>query len=434
MSALATPNPSSQSGKGSSVNDSVALARDLLDEVSHDRGEDGAPGLAEALLRDAVRVNATDIHLEPRGDGAAVRFRIDGAVLDAAVLPTAVMERLENQLKVATGLNPMPASQPQSAHCTTVVNGEEIDIRLSALSAFGGERLTVRMLRSGRLKPHESNQMPDRQDIDRFLERLRQREGMLLVTGPTGSGKTTTVYGLIHELSKDACSVITVEDPPELKLDTVTQFAVDKEHGLSFAAGIRAGLRMDPDYMLIGELRDRESGRAALDAATTGCSILATLHARDAAGVLTSLRKWDADNYEISTLISAVVAQRLVRRLCSFCRSQAVLTDEERSWFELTQLESPQKIARATGCPMCHGTGYSGRTAVFEVWIPQESDRRLLMENADERELRRHLANRGHRFLLTDAMARVSAEETDISEVRAMGGVGASLDAMRAVS
>jgi len=409
------------------------LARELLAELAEGVPDSGSPTLVEALLADATRERATDVHLEPLSHGSAwVRFRIDGALVDVADLDPEQSSYLTNQLKIVSGLDPMPATKPSSGRWTATVEEREIDVRLSALSALSGERLTLRLLDPIRLSDSAPQVVIEAERLDPLLESLVQREGMLLVTGSTASGKTTTVYSLMDQLARQSCSIFAIEDPPEYQMDGVTQIAVDAEHGVTFAAGIRTALRMDPDYILVGEIRDEESMRAALEAASTGCIIFGTLHARDAVGVITRLRTWNVSDYELSTLLSVVVAQRLVRRLCPDCREKVAPDDHAQQWCELTRRDVPTTLWRATGCQRCHDLGYEGRTAIFETWRLEESDRIALLNHVDERQLRQSMANRGHSFLLHDALDKLSDGQIDQDEIRTMGGVGPTLDALSA--
>lgn len=407
------------------------LARELILALKEAPSSSGSPLLALSLLQDAVRERATDVHIEARnGKVAAIRFRIDGALLDVAVLPRTTVDPLENQLKVLAQLDPSPATRPAKARWTAEIDDREIDVRLTLVPVLIGERLNLRLFDPKLFDSATDNLSVDSQRIDPLMRCLRQREGMLLVSGPTGSGKTTTVYALMERLAEQPRSVVAVEDPPEFQMPGISQVAVDDEHGLSFPEAIRAALRMDPDYLLVGELRDEASMQAAVEAATTGCVVFGTVHARDAVGTVTSLRKWNCHDYELSTLLSVVVAQRLVRKLCDHCRRQDEPDDSERSWFELVGMETPVKVWRATGCPLCYEQGYRGRIPIFETWTIDEADRKRLLDGMDERELRRHLSKRGHTFLLADAMKKIADGETDITEIRTIGGGGPGMQAL----
>mgnify|MGYP002623632614 CR=1 FL=1 len=410
-----------------------SLAREL--RAALEEGEqNGVPTLAEGLLRDAVREKATDIHVEPRDQQrTAVRLRIDGALLDVAVLPHDLAEQLENQLKVLAEIDPLPALKPVSARFTTHIDDRDIDIRVAAVTALSGERLTLRLLDAQRHTGNDSKVGLDEKRMSPLFQSLLQREGMLLAAGPTGCGKTTTIYELMKQLSKEPVSLVAIEDPSEYQLPHVTQIEVDPEQEVTFPSSIRAALRMDPDYLMLGELRDEPSTRAACDAATTGVVVFGTMHARDAAGVVTSLRKWNIDDYEISTLLSAVIAQRLVRRLCSHCRLTYTPDDAVRVWFDRVNAEIPDELWKAEGCDRCRGLGFDGRVAVMETWLLTEEDRECIVMHRDEREIRRRLAQQGHSFLLSDVLARLRNGDTTVAEIRSLGGFGPSVDALRAI-
>lgn len=410
-----------------------SLSRDL--QAALQKGErEGVPTFAEGLLRDAIREKATDIHVEPQDrQRTTVRLRIDGKLLDVAVLPRNLAEQLENQLKVLAQIDPLPALKPVSARFTSHIDRRDIDIRVAAVTALSGERLTLRLLDAERHTGNDSKVGLDENRLSPLLESLLQREGMLLTVGPTGCGKTTTIYELMKRIGREPVSIVAIEDPSEYQLPQVTQIEVNHEQGVTFPSSIRAALRMDPDYLMLGELRDEPSTRAACDAATTGIIVFGTMHARDAAGVVTSLRKWNIDDYEISTLLSAVIAQRLVRRLCSHCRQTYKPDDAVRGWFDRVNAEIPDELWKAEGCDRCRGLGFDGRVAVMETWILSEEDRECIVMHSDEREIRRGLAQQGHSFLLSDVLARLRNGDTTVAEVRSLGGFGPSVDALRAI-
>jgi type II secretory ATPase GspE/PulE/Tfp pilus assembly ATPase PilB-like protein len=244
---------------------------------------------------------------------------------------------------------------------------------------------------------------------------------MFLAAGPTGCGKTTTVYSLLHELKKNDRAVVSLEDPVEYQVDGIVQVQLDPRHHLNFGEGIKQMLRLDPDYLMLGEIRDAVSARAAVDAALSGRALLSTLHCRDAVGAVTALRNWGLLDHEIAEALSVVIGQRLVRRLCPHCRRTRPLTKKERRWFSATALPTPKRVADAPGCDRCGHLGYSGRTGIFELWHLNEQDYKAILEHSDEHALRRGLVEGEHQTILADGLAKVLAGVTSVSELRRAG-------------
>ena len=252
---------------------------------------------------------------------------------------------------------------------------------------------------------------------------------MFLVAGPVGSGKTTTLYALLHALRLQTCSVSTLEDPVEYSIDGINQVQVDEEHDLTFAQGIKALARHDPDVILVGELRDSATAMAAYGAAALGRTILATLHAHDAAGTVTSLRYYGLTDRDIATTLSMVVAQRLVRKLCPHCRRETRPTDAQKRWFDVIQTAVPETSWEPVGCGHCRQSGYFGQTGVFEVWQLDEADYHQLLDGATERDVRSSLASRSHKHFLADAMEKVEAGVTTLGEVQRLRLAGPAFPA-----
>jgi general secretion pathway protein E len=382
------------------------------------------PALARALLEDALRERATDIHLDPQGGGVRVRFRIDGVLLDGTFLTHDQGQHLINQYKTMARLDPLPPYVPRESAFVHELEDRELDVRVTTVMCVGGEKTTLRLLDPRRLTTRIHQLGLDDDKLRRIQLWLDNINGMFLVTGPTGSGKTTTLYALLHELKQTQRSVVTIEDPVECPIDGITQLQVNDERGLTFAEGIQAMLRLDPDYLHIGEIRDAESGRAAIDAVSSGRVLLGTLHSRDAVGTITGLRSWNLTDHEIAATLSVVVAQRLVRVLCPECRRHAAIDESDRRWLEELGREVPDRAWQPGRCRSCDGIGYRGQTGIFEIWQLDEEDFQLILDHADERKLRSRLAAKSHAFLLCDALAKANAGVTSIAEVRAMGGFG----------
>jgi type II secretory ATPase GspE/PulE/Tfp pilus assembly ATPase PilB-like protein len=251
--------------------------------------------------------------------------------------------------------------------------------------------------------------------------------GMFVVAGPVASGKTTTLYALLHALKSQECSVSTLEDPVEYTVDGINQIQIDEGHGLTFLEGLKGLTRHDPDVILVGELRDSATTQAAYGAAALGRTIFTTVHARDAVGAISTLRYYGLDDRNIATTLSVVVAQRLVRKLCPHCRRESGPTDQQRRWFELIGVSIPDASWEPGRCDRCGNSGYFGRTGVFEVWRLREKDYHLLLGGATEREIRDSLASREHAHFLADALQKAATGVTSIAEVQALRLAGPAM-------
>ncbi len=397
-----------------------ALAEEEETEAPYD-----TPRLAEALLHDAVREGATDIHLDTQLDTILVRLRIDGRVLDSVLLDKPQGQRLINQFKTMARLSPVVRYIPEEGRITHEVDGQMLDLRLSHAPCLRGDKISIRLF-IPKVIPTELNELGLReQGLEDIQEWLDNVSGMLLVAGPTGSGKTTTLYTLLHKLKRHERNVITIEDPVEYEIEGINHIQVDTQHGMGFAEGMKAMLRLDPDYLMLGEIRDPASAHAAITAAASGHALMSTLHSRDAVGVLDTLRNYSLGGQDISSTLMLVVAQRLVRKLCTRCRVAEPANEDDRLWLERLGRPIPETVWHARGCPHCRDTGYRGRTGVFEVWRINPDEYQLILEETDRRTLYRYLARRKHRFLLDDGLDKVIEGITTLSELRGMGGFSA---------
>tara|TARA_B100000676_G_C18090063_1_gene858794 strand:+ start:5212 stop:6483 length:1272 start_codon:yes stop_codon:yes gene_type:complete len=373
---------------------------------------------ADLLLQDAVRGRASDIHLEPDSNGIRVRFRIDGVLLDTMMMDPELGWNVLRHIKAMFGLAPVPSVRPASTGRNIQIGGTSMDVRASVVPCVFGEKVTLRLLNL----PAQVQQVgrlglgPEAEaQIQEWSEHV---SGTFIVCGPTGSGKTTTLYALLHELRGTIRSVVTIEDPVEYRIDGVTQLEVH-ERNLSFTDGLRASLRLDPDCLMLGEIRDPETARVAMTAAGTGRVLMTTLHSKDAVGALTALRNWGIDNYQIASALRVIVAQRLVRRLCEHCKEEVDgPTKAERDWLESINKPIPERLWHPVGCEHCNGLGYAGRTGIFEIWRVGPGDAEQILEQRDDQSIRRQLSASGHRFMLDDALEKVSRGVTDLRQVR----------------
>ena len=389
------------------------------DEVGALRRASQAPpiiALVQHILSAAVKRRASDVHIEPNGDGLRVRARIDGVLRDLLVLPPHAAGPVVSRIKVLAGLDIAVRRRPQDGRAAFSAEGRDLDLRISTLPCHGGEKVVLRILDAA-----DAGQALDSLGLDGFLlQRVRRllgrTHGVLLVTGPTGSGKTTTLYAALASLDRERRHVLTLEDPVEYRLPGLTQVQVQRRAGLGFAAGLRAVLRQDPDVIMVGEMRDRETVETAMAAALTGHLVLSTLHTNDAPSATTRLSEMGTPPYLVAAALIGVIAQRLARRLCPHCRRR-----DTASATELRDLGvRPREVAvyRASGCDRCDGVGYRGRTGLFEVLAVDTRVRALLLRRGGAHAVREAARRAGMRTLAQDAWRKVVAGATTLEEVQ----------------
>ena len=380
--------------------------------------------LLSAMLRDAQRERASDLHLDPDSGGYQVRLRIDGAVIDTIRLPAADGTRLVRTCKTLASLDPTNVRIPQDGRAEFKADGQEVAARVAVAPTVAGEKLSLRLL-PAHLTWRKLDELGlSAHDCQLLRGAALDARGMILLSGPTGCGKTTTLYALLQELRPTNKSIVTIEDPVEYVVDGITQIQVNEKQGLTFAEGAKGLLRLDPDIILMGEMRDTASARVALDIADTGHLFLSSVHARDAVATITALRNFGLQDFEIAASLDVIVAQRLVRRLCSKCRREEVPTAAEIKWLEVFGQPIPKKTWHAAGCPDCSMTGYRGRLGIFEVWRLHEEEADLILKHADEHTLRRRLRKQGMSSLLEDDLSKVSDGTTTLAEMQTVGGFG----------
>jgi general secretion pathway protein E len=401
------------------------FVRSLLAELrrlAEECGTRDTPDLAYALILDAHRERASDIHIEPRSDSYRLRLRIDGLLHDAASLAVPQARILLNQFKAMSDLDPIVRFTPKDTRATVILPAGKVDLRLALAPCQHGEKLAIRLLDAQRLERSIRElglEGPMLANLEKWLDNV---SGMFLAAGPTGSGKTTTIYALLHELKFRNRSIISLEDPIEYQIDGITQIKVDELHHVDFAEGVKAILRLDPDFLMLGEIRDTASARSAINAALSGRALLSTIHCRDAVGAVTTLRNWGVLDQEIAESLVVVVAQRLVRRLCEKCRNEVKLTESDLAWFDAHEIARPAQLWRPVGCKQCNQIGYFGRIGVFELWRLDEQDYHAILTHHDEHALRQALAARREQNILGDAVHKVTEGWTALSEIRMLGG------------
>lgn len=370
--------------------------------------------LAQVLLERAIALSASDLHLDPEETHLQVRARVDGVMQELERLPKDLEGPLATRYKVLAGMDIAEKRRPQDGHFTFTFEGGRYEVRVASVGTLHGEKLTLRIIypTGVRLGLSELGMLPE--ELALFQRLLKRPYGILFVTGPTGSGKTTTLYAALDQLYTREKTFITIEDPVEFPLEGVVQIPVQPKVGLTFAEALRSVLRLDPDVILVGEVRDGDTLDTALRAALTGHLVLATLHANDALAAVTRLLEMGAERHLLASTLIGTVAQRLVRRVCPQCARPMPLSEEARLFFGE---EAPREEMRGEGCPFCRGTGYRGRIGLYEVYAPDREDLYLLGQGAGEGELRARARAKGHRSLLQVGLPQVRAGVTTGSEL-----------------
>lgn len=388
-----------------------------LDEVDR-AGMDNAPTvrLVNRIILQAVHSRASDIHIEPQEKDIRVRFRVDGLLRDVLHLPTGILNSLVSRIKIMGGMDIAEKRLPQDGRFQVTVERRSIDLRVSTMPTVYGEKVVLRILdKSTMLLPLDGlGFLPATRQIYETL--IRSAYGMILITGPTGSGKTTTLYATLNALSSPEKNIITIEDPVEYLLPGINQVRVNPKAGLDFASGLRAILRQDPDIIMVGEIRDRETADIAVRAATTGHLVFSTLHTNDAAGAVTRLLDMGVEPFLVNSSLIGVVAQRLARLICHNCR-ETYQPQPEDPVYSFIQDRQGLTFYRGRGCPQCNYTGYQGRTAIQEVLVMTEDIRALVAEKAPSHEIKKAAVAAGMVTLREDGLEKASQGLTTIEEV-----------------
>ncbi len=393
------------------------LAQDIPEVSDLLESEDDAPiiRLINALLTQALRENASDIHIEPFETRSVVRFRMDGALRDVIEPKRALHAAIVSRIKVMAQLDIAEKRLPQDGRITLRLAGRPVDVRVSTLPTGHGERVVLRLLdkQAGRLQLGALG-MSDA-TLARLDALIHRPHGIVLVTGPTGSGKTTTLYAALSQLDAKLQNIMTVEDPIEYDLDGIGQTQANPRIELTFARALRAILRQDPDVIMIGEIRDLETAQIAVQASLTGHLVLATLHTNDAASSVTRLIDMGIEPFLLASSLLGVLGQRLVRRLCPACRQPHTPSETELAAIGATDPATP--LFTAVGCAACNASGYRGRTGIYELLVVDESLRRMIHDGAAEQDLRAHAAAHGMTRMRADGMRWVRAGDTSLEEV-----------------
>ncbi len=401
------------------VGELAAMNNDLgtmEDEESKDRVE-SAPivKLATTIIENSYRADATDIHIEPFKTYTRIRIRVNGDLVELMNISSAVHSALTTRLKLISGMNIAEKRIPQDGRFTQVVDGTTLDVRVSSLPMVSGEKIVIRILSTGQIALRKITDlgMSD-YNYQLFESMLRVPQGVILVTGPTGSGKTTTLYAALGEIAKPNVNVVTVEDPVEKAIDGINQCQVNQKAGMTFAAALRSILRQDPDVVMVGEMRDSETADIGIRAAITGHLVLSTLHTNDAASTVVRLVDMGVAPYMVATSLIGVIAQRLVKVLCAECKTPRMSTPEEN---ELMGVNQSIQIYEPCGCPACNNTGYKGRTAIHEIIHCSANVRSIIAANGSKEEIESAAKANGTKLLRDNVSELVQAGMTSITEL-----------------
>jgi general secretion pathway protein E len=399
----------------------IPKAEDLLGPTSD------APviRMINALLLQALREQASDIHFEPYEARSVVRFRVDGVLRDVIEPPRALHAALVSRLKVMASLDIAEKRLPQDGRMALKLGDKSVDVRVSTLPTGPGERVVLRLLDKDTARLDLAALGMSETTLGAIDRLIREPHGIVLVTGPTGSGKTTTLYAAMSRLDRGSSNVMTVEDPIEFALDGVAQTQVNPKIELNFARSLRSILRQDPDIIMIGEIRDLETAQIAVQASLTGHLVLATLHTNDAVSAVTRLADMGVEPYLLASSLLGVVAQRLVRCLCPECRASAPPTPGEAALLERLGLPRTQPLWSAGGCTACGGSGYRGRTGIYELVLVDDGLRRLIHDRTGEPALRDACARAGARSLLVDGARWLADGTTSLAELLRVAGAAA---------
>lgn len=381
----------------------------------------GDPLAHMSLLEHALARRATDIHIDPLLEGYQIRLRVDGLLTPFQAETREGGQRLINQFKVSAGIDPGTVFTPLGVRRKFTVAGNRIDCRLTLVPCVSGPKLSIRILDPKRVLRAIAELGLEEPGMERLGRWLRELNAMFLVSGPAGSGKTTTLYTLLHEMAVENRHIVTIEDPVEYEIDGINQIQVDRVHELGFAEGVRTILRLDPDLAMVGELRSPEAAMATVSAAIAGHVILTTIHSRDAVSSVTALRNFNLADHQIAAALGVVVNQRLVRKLCPECREVSTLPRSAGEFLKSRGIDPPVRVWKEVGCEACSHTGFLGRSGLFEIWDLDEADYGMLLAGADEETFRKKLERQGHRTIWHDAASKISRGITTFGEIQRLG-------------
>jgi len=389
---------------------------EIVEDLEKMAGQSPVIRFVNYLISNAVHEGASDIHIEPKDKTAKVRYRIDGVLFDTMQPPLKMHAAIVSRIKIMANLDISERRLPQDGKISAIVGGRAIDLRISTLPTSHGEKVVIRILDSRSIMRGLEQLGMEAEVMGAFGEQISLPHGILLVTGPTGSGKSTTLYSALSQMDGHKLNISTVEDPVEYELDFCNQVQVNEKIGLTFASALRSLLRQDPDVMMIGEIRDNETARIAVQAALTGHLVLSTLHTNDAASSVTRLVNIGIDDYLIAASLNAVLAQRLVRKICPKCKRRHRLSKSMRKHIESLGLK-PQELLMGRGCEHCRGSGYMDRMGIYELLVIDERFREMITKDSSAANMRRAFYENQGVSLFEDGLTKVKHGLTTIEEV-----------------
>jgi type IV pilus assembly protein PilB len=395
-----------------------ALPQDQLQDVDREIVDEDSPvvRMVNQIITQAVQQRASDIHIDPQSDGLRVRYRIDGVLRTERTLPKHMMGVIAARIKVLSKMNIAERRVPQDGRFHMEVDLRTVDVRVSTLPTAHGEKIVMRVL-DVKTAINDLEKLGFQQEnLEKFQRLIKLTHGIILITGPTGSGKTSTLYAALNRINNDEVNIITVEDPIEYQVEGINQVQVNPTTGMTFAAGLRAILRQDPNVIMVGEIRDVETAEIAVRAALTGHLVFSTLHTNDAVATITRLIDMGIEPFLVGSSVVGVVAQRLVRRICSDCAQPYSPRPEEAELLLARGLDTTN-LRIGVGCSSCGRTGYRGRVAIQELLVMDDKLRRMIMEKRPDSEYREHAIQRGMKTMFDDGLSKVASGVTTFAEV-----------------
>ncbi|WP_433743443.1 GspE/PulE family protein [Falsibacillus pallidus] len=372
--------------------------------------------LVNQILLAGVQMKASDIHIDPHESKVLIRYRIDGILKTERVISKAIFPSLVARIKILGNMNITESRLPQDGRIKLDIQQASIDLRISILPTVDGEKIVIRILDLDNVVIKISQVGFNKLNLQNFIKLIEKPSGLILLTGPTGSGKTSTLYASLHHLNSEKVNIVTIEDPVEYVLEGINQVQVNPQIGLTFANGLRSILRQDPNILMIGEIRDHETAEIAVRSALTGHLVLSTMHTNSAISTVPRLLDMDIEPYLVVSALSGVVAQRLVRQICQECKEEYTPTEMEKKLFERRGL-TIQKLYRGKGCSACQKSGYKGRMAIHELMVLDDEMRQLLYNNKSMQELKMAALKKGMLFLIDDGLLKAKSGLTTINEI-----------------
>ncbi|GAA0333913.1 GspE/PulE family protein [Bacillus carboniphilus] len=411
--------------KKDDIMQSIYKYYDMKETFEENQGEEAlaatgadAPAvrLVDQILTTGLQLRASDVHIDPQEDKILIRYRVDGKLKTERVISKNIFQSLIARIKIMANMNITESRLPQDGRIKQKVNTSTVDLRISILPTLHGEKVVIRVLDLSSVMKKLAQLDFNRVNLQRFIQLIEKPEGLILITGPTGAGKTSTLYAGLHHLNKDDVNIITIEDPIEYELEGINQVQVNPQIGLTFVKGLRSILRQDPNIIMIGEIRDQETADIAVRSALTGHLVLSTLHTNSALGAIPRLMEMGVEPYLVASSLSGVVGQRLVRKLCRDCKEAYEPSEMEKELFQKRGV-TIEKLYKAKGCPLCRQTGYSGRMAVQEVLTVNEELKSMMLNHASFQNMKSYCAKNGMIFLADDGLLKVKHGLTSLEEV-----------------